>query len=123
MSFRIMLEGGGTGGHVYPLVAVAEELIKQENIIGKKVDIRFIGDGDLLANAAKDLGISFQRVIAPKWRRYRSALNVLDLLKIPLGLAQAFFHVFMYMPDVMLVKGGYASFLPALMAKILFVPI
>ncbi len=123
MSFRIMLSGGGSGGHVYPLVAVAEELLKQEELIGKKVDIRFIGDGSLIADAARDLHIPFRHVWAPKWRRYFSILNFLDVFKIPFGLAQAFFHVWLYMPDVMLVKGGYASFLPALAAKLAAVPL
>lgn len=123
MSFRIMLAGGGTGGHVYPLVAVSEELLAQESKINKKIGIRFIGDGELMAQAAKDLKLSFRHVMAPKWRRYGSFKNILDLFKIPVGLLQACFHVWAYMPDVMLVKGGYASFLPALMAKLLFVPI
>lgn len=123
MSFRIMMAGGGSGGHVYPLVAVAQELLKQEQPVHKHVGIAFIGDGDLMRREADALKIPFHRVMAPKWRRYRSIKNILDLVKIPLGMLQAFFAVLLYMPDVMLVKGGYASFLPALMARLMAIPL
>ena len=123
MSFRIMLAGGGTGGHVYPLVAIAEELKRQAPSAGKPVDVRFIGDGPLIAKAAHEVGFSYRHVMAPKWRRYFSLLNFLDLFKIPVGVAQACFHVWFFMPDVMLIKGGYASFLPALAAKLMAVPL
>ena len=123
MSFRIMLAGGGTGGHVYPLVAVAEELKRQAPATGKNVEIQFIGDGDLMRDTAMELGFKYHRVMAPKWRRYFSIKNFLDLFKIPIGLIQAFVYVWTFMPDAMLVKGGYASFLPALAAKFLAVPL
>lgn len=123
MSFRVMLAGGGTGGHVYPLVAVAEELKRQAPGAGKDVAIQFIGDGEFMRKAAEELDLTYHRVMAPKWRRYFSVLNFLDLFKIPVGVAQAFFFVWTFMPDVMLVKGGYASFLPALAAKFLAVPL
>lgn len=123
MAFRIMLAGGGTGGHVYPLVAIAEELIRQTPIAGKNVEIQFIGDGDLMADAARELKITYRRVLAPKWRRYFSVWNFVDILKAPIGLVQSFFFVWWFMPDVMLVKGGYAAFLPALAAKLVAVPL
>lgn len=118
-----MLAGGGSGGHTYPLVAVAQELLRLEKQAGKTVQLCFIGDGDLLAQAARDMNTPFKRVLAPKWRRYASIKNFLDILKIPLAFIQAFVHVWLYMPDVMLVKGGYASFFPAIIAKLLTVPI
>ena len=41
---RILLTGGGSGGHVYPLIAVAEELQKLAKQNEITLDLRFIGD-------------------------------------------------------------------------------
>lgn len=118
-----MMAGGGSGGHVYPLIAIAEALEIQAKAAGQAVDIAFVGDGVLIEQSAHELGLPFYRVIAPKWRRYVSILNILDLFKIPFGIAQACIKVWYFMPDVMLVKGGYASFLPALAAKLMAIPL
>ena len=50
-----MLAGGGSGGHVYPLVAIAEEIKRLAPEYHKHVRMRFIGDGVLLAQEAKKL--------------------------------------------------------------------
>lgn len=118
MATRILLAGGGTGGHVYPLVAVAEELKKSGD-----VQLQFIGDGALLKREAAALGVKFRQVLAPKWRRYFSPANLLDVWKLPLGILQAFFHLWVFMPDVIFVKGGYASFLPALIGRLFLIPL
>src|SRR3989344_6478948 len=103
MAFRIMLAGGGSGGHVYPLVAIAEELKSQAQKSGQAIKLQFIGDGDLLDETADELQVPFRRVIAPKWRRYPSFKNFLDLFKIPISIIQAVFYVWLFMPDVMLI--------------------
>lgn len=126
-----MLAGGGTGGHIYPLVAVADEIRRQprQNLEGAEVEIQFIGDsakskeGDIFNDEAKRLGIKFRRIMSPKWRRYFSFENLLDIFKFPIGLAQSLFYVWLFMPDVMFAKGGYASFLPALAARIFMIPL
>src|SRR3989344_5992963 len=123
MAFRIMLSGGGSGGHVYPLVAITEEIKRLSPQYHKHVRMRFIGDGDIISNEAKKLGISYRRVLSPKWRRYKSAMNFFDLLKVPVAFLQSIFYVWTYMPDVMLIKGGYASFFPALAARLMFIPL
>ena len=101
MSARVLMAGGGTGGHIYPLVAISEELAK----------------------ISPDIQTKFISVLSPKWRRYFSILNFLDLFKIPVGLAQAFFKVWAYMPDVIVTTGGYAAFLPLLAGRIFLIPI
>ena len=112
---RILLVGGGTGGHIYPLIAVAEEL--------KDSEIKFLGSGDLLKQAASEAGFKAILILSPKWRRYFSFQNFLDILKFPVGFFQALYNIWRFMPDIIFAKGGYASFLPALAGKIFAVPI
>lgn len=123
MAYRIMLTGGGSGGHVYPLIAVAEELQRQAMQKGLDLELRFLGADGLMKDVATSIGIKFQAVISPKWRRYNSVQNFIDILKAPIGLFQTLFYVWRYMPDLIFSKGGYDSFLPALAGRIFRIPI
>lgn len=123
MAFRILLTGGGTGGHTYPLAAVADELQKQSRESNLDVDLRFMGEGSLIQEVASEIGIKFEAILSSKWRRYASFQNILDVLKFPFGFFQALFYVWHYMPDVIFSKGGYGAFLPTLAGKIMMIPI
>jgi UDP-N-acetylglucosamine--N-acetylmuramyl-(pentapeptide) pyrophosphoryl-undecaprenol N-acetylglucosamine transferase len=118
-----MLTGGGTGGHIYPLIAVAEEIQKQAGQNGKTVDLEFVGSGDILRVEAKKIGVKFKNVLSPKWRRYFSVLNFVDILKFPFAFIQSFFVVWFFMPDVIFAKGGYAAFLPSLAGRLMAIPL
>ncbi|HTP57224.1 MAG TPA: UDP-N-acetylglucosamine--N-acetylmuramyl-(pentapeptide) pyrophosphoryl-undecaprenol N-acetylglucosamine transferase [Candidatus Paceibacterota bacterium] len=119
MAFRVLLVGGGSGGHVYPLVAVARAVKKQQ----PDADVRIMGDGRFVSRAAKEAGIRYSGIMAPKLRRYASAGNVLDLLKIPFALAQSFWKLFWLMPDVVFAKGGYTAAFPTLAARFYMIPV
>src|SRR5512143_2408201 len=100
MAYRVLLVGGGTGGHVYPLIAVARSLKAQAQAKGMAIDVLLLGDGPYLERAAKESGIRYKTLIAPKLRRYASAGNILDIFKIPFAILQSLWRLLVFMPDV-----------------------
>lgn len=123
MAYRIALVGGGTGGHVFPLVAIARKLREIGQQQGIDVKIQFVGSGRFLKQAAKEAGVPFRSVLSGKRRAYSSSRNFTDILKMPFGLVQALWHLFFFMPDVVLVKGGHGSLLPGLAAIFYMIPL
>ena len=106
---RIALTGGGTGGHIFPILAVVREIRKQA---GDKEDVRFLflgPDGELEREAMDKEFVPMKKIQCGKLRRYFSLLNLLDVFRIPLGFAQSLWHLLVFMPDVVFSKGGYAS--------------
>jgi len=120
---RIILTGGGTGGHVFPLVAVAREIkkISQENQID--TNLIYIGPIDYTTQALVQEGVTLKGVIAGKWRREFSLANIIDLFKTAIGCLQAFFWLFLYMPEAVFSKGGFGAFPVCLTASIFHIPL
>ena len=120
---RILLVGGGSGGHVYPVIAVANALKEKAASGGAELELLVIGDDKFMRSAAQENGIKFRPVYSGKMRRYFSFLTLLDLFKFPIGLVQSLWHIYWFMPDLVFAKGGYVSILPALVAKLYFIPL
>lgn len=121
---RILLTGGGSGGHFYPLIAVAEELNRiahEEKLV--KPELYFMSDEPYDQKALYDNDIEFKRVNTGKLRRYFSVKNITDIIKTFLGTLKAFFTVFWIYPDVIFSKGGYGSFPATVAALLLRIPI
>lgn len=123
MSYRILLIGGGSGGHVFPLIAVANALKEKAQQSGQELELLILGEGQFMEKAAVANGLSFKRILAGKLRRYFSPLTVLDILKTPVGFFQSLWHVFWFMPDIIFAKGGYASVMPAIIGRLFFIPL
>lgn len=113
---HILLTGGGTGGHIYPLIAVAQEL-KQ------LADVRYFGGAKDFESVLAGSGIRFSYIISSKFRRYASALNLLDIPKFFLGLFQALWKIYWFMPDAIFSKGGPGALPVVLAGKFYFIPI
>jgi len=115
-NIKIILAGGGTGGHVLPLVAIARA-IKELNT---QVKIYFVGPEEFSLDSLRQEGITIKKIIpAGKIRRYFSWLYLWEAIKLPLAFLQSVIIVAKINPDVVLGKGSYGSVLPVLAAKIL----
>lgn len=121
---RILFTGGGTGGHFYPIIAVAQELnnlIKEKRLLG--AEMYYMSPTPYNSGVLFDNGIIYKKNSAGKLRRYFSILNFFDLFKTAWGVIQSIFQVYSIYPDVVFAKGGYASFPALLAARILRIPV
>lgn len=119
--YHIALTGGGSGGHVYPLLAVARKL--EEKLPGQ-VELLYIGsDGQFEKEAMRDAGIRTNFIMSGKWRRYSSAKNFSDVFKMFFGLLQSLWYLFRFMPDVVFSKGGAAAVPVVIAAWIYRIPV
>jgi len=120
---KILFTGGGTAGHIYPIIAVAREIKKRYPYAG--FEFFYIGPKDKFAKELFNKeGFKVRAVLAGKIRRYFSLMNVIDLIcKVPFGILQAFYHIFVISPDIIFSKGGYGSIPVIISGKFLMVPI
>jgi len=103
---RIVLTGGGTAGHIYPLIAVARELSRRIIERGFESDIRFFGDPGAFGFELAAAGIRISKVPASKWRRYFDPQNFFDIFKFTAGVMVSLWKMYWFMPHVCFSKGG-----------------
>lgn len=121
---RIVFTGGGTGGHFYPIIAIAESLRKiEKETAQKKFELFYFSSNEHNKEDLKKLDIQFKKIPAGKIRTYWSIKNVLDKFKTLFGAIIAIGRLFALYPDVVFGKGGYASFPTVFAARILAIPV
>jgi UDP-N-acetylglucosamine--N-acetylmuramyl-(pentapeptide) pyrophosphoryl-undecaprenol N-acetylglucosamine transferase len=134
---KILSVGGGSGGHVTPVVAVLRELRE----LHPDIQLRFWTDRGFAPQAHKivseyDPSIKFQTILSGKFRRYHH-LSRLQHLTIPsvvlpnirdgffvfLGIFQSFFRLLFWRPDVVFLKGGFVGVPVGIAAWLLRIPV
>ncbi len=121
---KIVFTGGGSRGHFYPLIAVAEEvnkIVEERKLI--RPELFYVGPESYDPEALYESGLTFLQSPAGKLRRYFSLKNILDIWKTIVGFFRSLWQMYRIYPDVVFSKGGYASFPTVLAAWILGIPI
>ncbi len=121
---KIVFTGGGTGGHFYPIIAVAEavrQTVAEERLLAPKLVYMAPSEFDPQALFQNDL--TFVKTPAGKVRRYFALANITDAFRTFWGAVRAFFALLKDVPDVVFSKGGYASVPVVLAAHWLRIPI
>lgn len=135
----VAFTGGGTGGHIYPGLAVADLLC--EKFAGREERLRIVWlgsrgkmDRKIVQNArsvsgekgsdsagenSKKIIDAFYGIPSGKLRRYFSVKNFFDIFKIAFGFFAAFFILLKERPAFLFSKGGFVSVPPCLAARIL----
>ncbi len=123
MRYRILLVGGGSGGHIFPLVAVIRELQGLSREKNVDLDLMVVSDDNRWKSDFKSLDVKFRRILTPKFRRVEGGqINLLAFLVIPFTIIQAFWILFVFMPDLVFSKGGFVSLVPISVAGLYFIP-
>lgn len=120
----IAFTGGGTGGHFYPIIAIAEainDLVREKRLVTPR--LYYLAPNSFDQKALFENGVIYIKIPAGKMRRYRSIRNITDLFITLFGTLSALLTLFRLYPDVVVSKGGYGSVPTILAARFLRIPV
>ena len=117
---KVIIAGGGTGGHIFPGLAIADELKRQV----QNTRVLFVGtrrgmESDLVPKR----GYSVAYIPAAGFKGKNIVARLRAMVKLPLGFIQALRILHSYEPDIVLGTGGYVAGAVCLMAKLLRIPV
>jgi UDP-N-acetylglucosamine--N-acetylmuramyl-(pentapeptide) pyrophosphoryl-undecaprenol N-acetylglucosamine transferase len=116
---RILFVGGGTGGHFYPLIAVAEVLINQSD----RPELYYMGPSPYDIELLSKFNIKHVYCPAGKLRLYLSIQNFFDIFRNFFGIFVAVYKLYIIYPDVIFSKGGFTSVPVLTAARLLKIPV
>jgi UDP-N-acetylglucosamine--N-acetylmuramyl-(pentapeptide) pyrophosphoryl-undecaprenol N-acetylglucosamine transferase len=121
---KIVFTGGGSGGHFYPIIAIAEAIrnqVRDQRLVAPK--LYYMGPSNFDEQALFGEAIVFVKSPAGKMRRYASFLNISDIFLTIAGILWSLVTLFRIYPDVVVSTGSYASVPTVLAAHFLGIPI
>ena len=110
---RALIAGGKTGGHLYPGIAVAEEIIARN----PAASVTFVGTQDgIESRILPKLGYTLETITVSRLKGGGLVGRLMGLLRVPVAMLQTRRLLKRYRPEVVLGVGGYASGPALLMA-------
>lgn len=134
---KILAVGGGSGGHVTPIVAVINELAKSDPRLSVDFvcDKAFSGQAGVIMQGAT-VPVEQHIIQAGKLRRYKHfraidyittpkilVANSIDIAKTAIGFVQSFVLLYKVKPDVVFAKGGYVCLPVGFAARLMRIPL
>jgi UDP-N-acetylglucosamine--N-acetylmuramyl-(pentapeptide) pyrophosphoryl-undecaprenol N-acetylglucosamine transferase len=117
--FKVLLTGGGTGGHLFPAIAIGEKILE----IVENSEIMMVGPGRKMesqALAGRRFQIATVNCQGIKGKSILAKLFAVSLL--PLSMLSAMRHIFKFKPDIVVGVGGYVTGPVVMAAKFMGVP-
>jgi UDP-N-acetylglucosamine--N-acetylmuramyl-(pentapeptide) pyrophosphoryl-undecaprenol N-acetylglucosamine transferase len=113
----IYIAGGGTGGHIYPAIAIGRALQKFDS----QLEVRFVGTSEgLESKIMRRENLTLDLIQSGKLNFSGHAVKkIKSLIKIPIGFLQSFFLILKHRPVFVIGVGGYASAPFVLMAALM----
>lgn len=106
MKMRVLISGGGTGGHIFPAIAIAKEIERRY----PDTHFLFVGASDRMEmEKIPSAGYQIKGLWITGFKRNFSILNLLLPLKIVFSLIKSFFILHRFKPQIVIGTGGFAS--------------
>jgi UDP-N-acetylglucosamine--N-acetylmuramyl-(pentapeptide) pyrophosphoryl-undecaprenol N-acetylglucosamine transferase len=103
---KVIISGGGTGGHIYPALSIADNLINRD----KKTQILYIGTASgLESSLVPERGYEFRAIRVKGFRRSLSTETVKSVIELIKGMGDAKRIIREYKPDIVVGTGGYVA--------------
>lgn len=119
MAIRIIIAGGGTGGHVFPAIAIAEEIKKKRS----DAEITFIGTKKKIeSRVIPQRGYPFYSIWISGWSRTLRWDSILFPVKVLVAMIQSYTILKKIKPDIVVGTGGYVCGPVVRMASMLGIP-
>lgn len=134
---RILTVGGGSGGHVTPVLAVINELSR----LDPQLEVLFVCDKAFESQSRglmqhANISVDVKTITAGKFRRYHGeshldrlldvqtiSRNLVDIFKVMVGFFQSMYTIIRFRPTVVFAKGGYVCLPMGMAAKVCRVPL
>jgi len=101
---RVMITGGGTGGHIYPALSIADELRQRD----PSVEIMYVGtERGLESKVVPKAGYTFRTIRVDYFKKKLTLENVKRANKVIKGLNDANKLINEFVPDIIVGTGGY----------------
>jgi len=105
-ALRIIIAGGGTGGHLFPGIAIAQEFMARNS----NSNVLFVGTGKPFETSIlSELGFKHAKITAAGIKARGTAKQALSIAKIPKGIFESLMILKRFKPDLVIGVGGYAA--------------